>query len=87
MYDAFSIHARGKEYKQCTLGEDHCLITNCVTTLEDNKQKIVDGVKEKLPTVLNDPEGNVAQKIIDSVKMIEWAVSILIRLTEKYEFR
>ena len=45
LYDAFSIHERGKEYKRCTLEEAHCLISNCVTTLETNQQKIVNGVK------------------------------------------
>ena len=66
--------------------EAHCLISNCVTTLETNLQKIDNDVKEKLPKVLNDPEGNVAQKTFESVKMIEWAVSRLIRLTKKYDF-
>ena len=45
LYDAFSIHERGKEYKRCTLEEAHCLISNCVTTLETNQQKIVNGAK------------------------------------------
>ena len=80
LYDTFSIHERGKEYKQSIIEEAHCLISNCVTTLETNQQKIVKDVKEKLPKVLNGPEGNVAQKTIESVKMIEWAVSRLIRL-------
>ena len=86
LYDAFSIHERGKEYKRCTLEEAHCLISNCVTTLEINEQKIVHDIKEKLPKVLNGSEGNVAQKTIKSVKMIEWAVSRLTRLTKKYDF-
>ena len=86
LYDAFSIHERRKEYKRCTLEEAHCLISNCVTTLETNEQKIVNDIKEKLPKVLNGPEGNVAQKTIKSVKMIEWAVSRLARLTKKYDF-
>ena len=66
--------------------EAYCLISNCVTTLETNLQKINNDVKEKLPKVLNDPEGNVAQKTFESVKMIEWAVSRLIRLTKKNDF-
>ena len=35
--------------------EAYCLISNCVTTLETNLQKINNDVKEKLPKVLNDP--------------------------------
>ena len=62
LYDAFSIHERGEEYKRCTLEENHCLISNCVTTLETYQQKLVDDVKEKLTKVLNGPEGNVTQK-------------------------
>ena len=46
LYDTFSILERGKEYKRCTLEEAHCLISNCVTTLETNQQKIVNNVKE-----------------------------------------
>ena len=72
--DAFSIHERGKEYERCTLEEAHCFISTCVTTLETNQQKIVNDIKEKLPKVLNGLEGNVAQKTIESLKMIEWAV-------------
>ena len=86
LYDAYSIHERGEEYKRFTLEEPHCLISNYLTTLEISQQKIVNDVKKKLPKVRNDPERNAAQKTIESVKMIEWAVSRLIRLTKKYDF-
>ena len=86
LYDAFSIHERRKEYKRCTLEEAHCAISNCVTTLGINQQKIVNYIKEKLPKVFKWPKGNVAQKPIEPIKMIEWEVSGLMRLTKKYDF-
>ena len=63
LHDAFSIHERGKEYKKFVLEEaQYCIISNCVTTLKINQQRIVDDVEEKLAKVLNGSKGNVVQK-------------------------
>ena len=86
LYGVFSIQERGEEYKRCNLEEAHCLISNCVTTLETNQQKIVNDLKEKLPKLWICPERKVVQKTIESVKLIEWAVSKLMGLTKKYQF-
>ena len=83
---ATSLHEKEEEYKRYTLEETHCLISNCVTTLKTNRQKIVSDVKEKLPKVPNGAESNVVQKTIESVKIIERAVFKLIWLTKKYDF-
>ena len=56
LHDTFSMHERGENYKRFDLEEAHyCIISNCVTTLETNQQKIVNDVKEKLTKVLNGP--------------------------------
>ena len=86
LYGVFSIQESGEEYKRYNLEEAHCLISNCVTTLETNQQKIVNDLKEKLPKLWICPERKVAQKTIESVKLIEWAVSKLMGLTKKYQF-
>ena len=47
LYDAFSIHEREKEYKRFVLEEaQYCIISNCVTTLKINQQKIVIDIKK-----------------------------------------
>ena len=47
LHDAFSIHERRKEYKKFVLEEaQYCIISNCVTTLKINQQKIVIDIKK-----------------------------------------
>ena len=47
LHDAFSIHEREKEYKRFVLEEaQYYIISNCVTTLKINQQKIVIDVKK-----------------------------------------
>ena len=65
LYDAYSIHERGEEYKRFTLEEPHCLISNYLTTLEISQQKIVNDVKKNYQRFEMTPNETLHKKLLN----------------------
>ena len=55
--------------------------------MEQNEESIVQDITtKKLPKNLNGPEGNVASKTVESVRLVEWGLSRLIDITNLYGY-
>jgi hypothetical protein len=84
LYKAFSVHEKGKKFDTFGLQPALDLVQNCRTFLEENEQAIIRDVRSRLP--LNGPQGNVAGKTIDSVRLVEWGLSRLNEITKQYNY-
>jgi hypothetical protein len=86
LYKAFSVHAKGKNFDTLSLQNALDLVQNCRMFLEENEQAIIRDVRSQLPKTLNGPQGNVAGKTIDSVRLIEWGLMRLNEITKQYTY-
>ena len=82
----FSVHDKGKPYKTFNLQSALGLIHNSRVFLEENEQAIYHGVNAHLPKTLNGPQGNVAGKTIDSVRLVEWGLNRLNEVTKQFNY-
>ena len=54
--------------------------------LEENEHAIYHDVNTHLPKTLNGPQGNVAGKTIDSVRLVEWGLNRLNEVTKQLNY-
>ena len=69
------MHKKGDSFEKHDLHSALELVSKCKDFLEENERAIRSDVTSKLPRTLNGPEGNVASKTVDSVRLIEWGLS------------
>ena len=84
LYNAFSTHRRGEHYDIYTLPDACELGSQCKKRLLENQELITQNV-DNLPNALNGPQGNVAHKTVESVEFVEWDLSRLIDVTNRYD--
>ena len=48
------------------------LVHNCRVFLEENEQAIYHDDNAELPKTLNGPQGNIAEKSVHLVRLVEW---------------
>ena len=54
--------------------------------LEENERAIYHDVNTDLPKTLNGPQGNVAGKTINSVRLVEWGLKRLNEFTKQFNY-
>ena len=86
LYRGFSVHKKGRPYETFNLQSALCLIHNSRVFLEENEQAIYHDVNTHLPKTLNGPQGNVAGKTIDSVRLVEWGLNRLNEVTKQFSY-
>ena len=86
LYDAFSVHSKGAKYIRNNLLDALALIGPCFSFLDENQKDIRSSVPTQLPANLQGPQGNIASKTIVSVGLVQWGVSRLYEITEKYSY-
>ena len=86
LYDAFSVHSKGAKYIRNNLLDALALIGPCFSFLDGNQKDIRSSVPNQLPANLQGPQGNIASKTIVSVGLVQWGVSRLYEITEKYSY-
>ena len=86
LYRGFSVHDKGKPYETFNLQSALGLIHNSRVFLEENERAIYHDVNTHLPKTLNGPQGNVAGKTIDSVRLVEWGLNSLNEVTKQFNY-
>ena len=86
LYDAFSIHKKNAKYELNTIEDAIEMVKSCHQFLSENEKSIRDDVSERLPGVLNGPQGNVASKTIRSTEMVLEALERLAVIIKRYNF-
>jgi len=71
LYKGFSVHDKGRAYETFNLQTALGLIQNCRALLEENERAIYHDLNADLPKALTGPQGNVAGKTVDSVRLVE----------------
>ncbi|CAB3990306.1 Hypothetical predicted protein [Paramuricea clavata] len=87
LYKSFSVHDKGGSFEKHDLRSALELVSKCKDFLEENERVINRDVTSKLPRTLNGPQGNVASKTVDSVRLIEWGLSRLKDIVEQYNYQ
>ena len=87
LYKAFSVHEKGKTFPSHDSRAAVTMVNHCRKLLEYNERNIYNDMGvTSLPKKLNGPQGNVAAKTVDSVRLIEWGLERLVKTTEKYGY-
>ncbi|KAL9966337.1 hypothetical protein ACROYT_G024391 [Oculina patagonica] len=76
LFAAFSIHEKHHKYDLCDLTTAIRRVGMCLQVLEENVASIRE-LNICLPSSLNGPEGSVAAKTVDSVKLLKWGLERL----------
>ena len=76
IYKAFSVHEKHAQYQLCNLQEAVTLLKETLNYLRRNEALIRDEVPS-LPRTLNGPQGNVAEKTIESVSLLQYGLQRL----------
>ena len=77
---------KGIPFETLNLQSALCLIHNSRVFLEENEQAIYHDVNTHLPKTLNGPQGNVAGKTIDSLRLVEWGLNRLNEVTKQFSY-
>ena len=76
LYSAFSVHEKHDEYSLCNLPTAISKVDDCLCVLEEDVSSIKN-MEYTLPRTLNGPQGSVAAKTVDSVKLVKWGLERL----------
>ena len=79
------MNGKGKKYDTISFPEAFEAIKRSHSFLQDNQTLIRENILEKLPKLLNGPEGNFAATTIDSVALIQWGIERLMTITSQFE--
>lgn len=75
LYDAFSIHSKGKNYTVKPADEALSLVRHCKALLDENTEDI--RINTGITGALNGPQGHVSAKTVASVGLMEWGLQRL----------
>ena len=67
IYEGFSVHNMGASYEKKTAEEAIGLVHHCKTVLEEHAYQI--RAESNITGVLNDPQGHVSAKTVNSVQL------------------
>lgn len=70
IYKAFSVHEKHAKYELCNLQDAVLLLKETLQYLRRN-EALIRGEIQSLPRSLNGPQGNVAEKTIESVSLLQ----------------
>ena len=76
LFSAFSIHEKHHTYDLHDLPTAISKVNRCLQVLEENIASIRE-LNIRLPHSLNGPEGSVAAKMVESVKLLKWGLERL----------
>ena len=75
LYDAFSVHKKGQSYSNMTLSEASNKVQQCKQVLMDFERAVRS--TERLPNILNGPQGMVSAATVKSVDILAWGLQRL----------
>ena len=85
LFSAFSLHEKHQTYESCDLPGAIVRVGRCLQVLEENVASIRE-LNCRLPLSLNGPEGSVAAKTVDSVKLLKWGLERMKRNLDPLEY-
>ena len=75
LFDAFSVHEKHKKYETKLLQDAIVLVSECLDVMQNNIHQINES-HENLPKKVKGPEGSIAAKTLDSIKILDWGLFV-----------
>ena len=73
VFSAFSLHEKNQTFEYCDLSGAIVRVGRCLQVLEENVASIRE-LNCHLPLSLNGPEGRVAAKTVESMRLLKWGL-------------